>query len=125
MDELTKQTKWRKRTNYTSGGAIGGGAVAMAHGTQGKPVPPGKPLIVGDAQKKGVPNPELVVPTAKGTHVIPLKDLPKKGYGTGKLRRCAFGTFAMGGPVAHPPQYRVPNSATETAPLTRIRPPGM
>ncbi len=52
-----------------------------AHGTS-TPVPPGMPLIAGDAQEDGKPNEELILPTPQGTHVIPLKDIPKMSTGT-------------------------------------------
>lgn len=57
------------------------GPFSYAHGTD-VPVPPGMPLIAGDAQEDGKPNEELILPTPQGTHVIPLKDIPKMKGGT-------------------------------------------
>jgi hypothetical protein len=52
----------------------------MAHGG---PVAPLQPFIAGDPQRNGKPNPEIIIPTMEGTHVIPLQDLEKGTKATG------------------------------------------
>lgn len=59
----------------------------MAHGGM---VKPGEPFIAGDPQADGKANPEVIIPTAKGTHVIPMKSM----RGARNLRKCAYGTFS-------------------------------
>lgn len=52
-----------------------------------KRIPLGKAVVVGDPQKKGQPNPEIVHATKKGVTVTPLKG---RKYPKG-MKRCAFG----------------------------------
>lgn len=49
----------------------------------GGPVAPLQPFIAGDPQRNGKPNPEIIIPTMEGTHVIPLQDLEKGTKATG------------------------------------------
>lgn len=55
----------------------------MAHGGTMHPF---QPFIAGDPKKDGKANPEAIIPGPDGTHVIPLKDLPKMAYGTERPR---------------------------------------
>lgn len=66
-------------------GGIGNALGKLPHAEDGTaashPLPPMQPFIAGDSTD-GEPNEELIIPTARGTHVVPLDKLPKMAQGT-------------------------------------------